>query len=42
MAADVSLPVSEAQQRVVYLAGAVFESLVETALQENRKMVLLT
>ena len=38
LAADLSLSPQEAQERTGYLAGAVFESLVETALEEHRRL----
>ena len=39
IAKDVLIQEEEARKRTVYLAGAVFHSLIESAIQENRKMV---
>ena len=39
LAKDVLINEDEARKRTVYLAGAVFHSLIESAIQENRKMV---
>lgn len=38
LAADLMIPTDEANERIGYIAGAVFESLIETAIQEHRRM----
>ena len=40
LAKDVLLPEEEARKRTVYLAAAVFQSLIDAAFQESRKMVI--
>jgi hypothetical protein len=42
LAKDVLINEEEAKKRTVFLAGAVFHSLIESAIQENRKMVIVS